>query len=220
MKSYEIEMNKVLHALNEADALKDVIITGSWAMYFYKQIFDGFVPRIETTDLDLYLPNPKRASGNNLPSRLTAYSYKRHNDYITGKTMFLSDEGFSIEFLTLPDRNMTPTIEIKGLNVVAEALPKMAPAGWNYVQVDYNGLKVNIVSPVSFVLQKLLINKERKPEYKKEKDLDALSYVLGFIKASTKYTELLKQSFNQYPRKWQKAILETAKSNGIDLGVN
>ena len=217
MKSYENEMCNVLNALHEANALKDVIITGSWAMYFYKLIFDDFTPRVETTDLDLYLPNPKKATGDDLPAKLSKYSYIRHNDYITGKTMFLSDEGFSIEFLTLPDRNMTPTIEVKGLNVIAEALPKMAPAGWNYVQIEYNGLNINIVSPVSFVLQKLLINKERKPENKKEKDIDAVKYVLIYVKASHKYSEELEQSLQKYPKKWKKAIVETAEKYNITL---
>lgn len=217
MKSYENEMYNVLNALHEADALKDIIITGSWAMYFYKLIFNDFIPRVETTDLDLYLPNPKKASGNDLPAKLSKYSYIRHNDYITGKTMFLSDEGFSIEFLTLPDRTMSPTIKVKGLNVVAEALPKMAPAGWHYVQIAYNGLTINIVSPVSFVLQKLLINEERKPENKKEKDIDAVKYVLAYVKASHKYSEELKQSLQDYPKKWKKAIFETAKKYNITL---
>lgn len=112
---------------------------------------------------------------------------------------------------------MTQTIEVKGMNVVAEALPKMAPAGWNHVQIDFNGMKLNIVSPVSFVLQKLLINKERQPEYKKEKDIDAVKYVLNYIKTSQKYSDELKNSFNEYPKKWKKAILETASSNDIDL---
>ena len=220
MKSYEAELSNVLSALHQAGALQDVIVTGSWAMYFYTYLFNDFDPRVETTDLDLFLPNPKRTKGDNFPSKLTAYSYKRHNDYITGKTLFLSDKGFSVEFLTLPDRNLTPTIEIKGLNVVAEALPKMAPAGWGYIQVEFNGLKVNIVSPISFVLQKLLINKERTPESKKEKDIDAVRYVLNFIKASPKYSKELIESFEAYPKKWKKAIVETAKTYNVELFNN
>lgn len=218
MKSYELEMITVLKAFNEAGALNDVIVSGSWAMYFYEYIFDNFIPRVETTDLDFYLPNPKRTSGNNLSKKLSSYSYQRHNDYITGKTTFLSlESGFSIEFLSLPDRNMTPTINVKGLDIVAEALPKMAPAGWNFIQVKFNDLLVNVVSPVSFVLQKLLINKERKPESKKAKDIDAVKYVLEFVKASNKYNKELELSFNEYPKKWKKAILDTANSYDIKL---
>lgn len=217
MKKYEEEMRNVLYALNESNVLKDVIISGSWAMYFYTYIFTNFVPRAETTDLDLYLPSPKHIASDNLAAQLMKYSYRQHNDYITGKTTFLSPDGFALEFLTIPDRNMENTIKIKGLNIVAEALPKMAPAGWNYIQVKYDNLDVNVVSPVSFVLQKLLINKERQPEYKREKDLDAIKYVLEYIKASSKYFDELKNSLDSYPRKWKKAIIETADANNINL---
>ena len=217
MKSYENEMIKVLHALNDSGALPYVVISGSWSMYFYKKIFEDFTPRVETTDLDLFLPNPKKAKGENLGSHLKAISYIRNSDCLTGKTMFLSENGFSIEFLTIPDRSMTNTLEIPGMLVVAEALPKMAPAGWNYVQVEFDGMTINVTSPVSFVLQKLLINNERKSDFKKEKDLDAIKYVLGFVKTSSKYNQELIESLATYPKKWKKAILETARANNIEL---
>lgn len=217
MKNYEKEMINVIRALDESQALKHVVITGSWALYFYSNIFNGFVPRTETTDLDLYLPNPKKAIGENLSTKMRQYTYKKNNDYLTGKTTFLSEDGFSVEFLVVPDRTMSNTIKIEGLDVVAEALPKTAPLGWNSISVCFENWMINIVSPVSFVLQKLLINKERKPEYKKIKDIDAVIYVLGFIKASKKYQEELVASFETYPKKWKKTILETAKENRINL---
>ena len=93
----------------------------------------------------------------------------------------------------------------------------MAPAGWNYIQVEFNGLTVNVTSPVSFVLQKLLINNEWKDEYKKQKDLDAIRYVLSFVKSSNKYSEELKASLDTYPKKWKKTILENASKNNIKL---
>ena len=112
---------------------------------------------------------------------------------------------------------MNNVVVIKGSNIGAEALPKMAPAGWNYIQVSFNGLIVNVTSPVSFVLQKLLINNDRKNDYKKQKDLDAIRYVLGFIKASQKYSRELTESLDSYPKKWKKTILENASKNNIVL---
>lgn len=105
------------------------------------------------------------------------------------------------------------------MSVGAEALPKMAPIGWNYVEIDYEGMQVKVASPASFVLQKLLINEERKPEWKKAKDLEAVKYVLGYVKASKKYAEELKKSIEEAPRKWRKTILDTAKNHNIDLGI-
>ena len=96
MKSYENEMKKVLHVLQESNALQHCVIAGSWAMYFYKMIFENFIPRVETTDLDLYLPNPKKATGHNLTENLRKISYIKNNDYLTGKTLFLSESGCSV----------------------------------------------------------------------------------------------------------------------------
>ena len=217
MKSYEQEMIKVLHAFDDSGALPFVVVSGSWSMFFYRQLFENFVPRVETTDLDLFLPNPKKAKADRIGEKLKAISYIKNSDYLTGKTMFLSDEGFSIEFLTIPDRTMKNTIEIPGMLVVAEALPKMAPAGWNYVQVRFDNMLVNVTSPVSFVLQKLLINSERKSDYKKEKDLDAIKYVLSYVKLSNKFSKELSDSLETYPKKWRKIIIETATNNGIEL---
>lgn len=138
---------------------------------------------------------------------------------MTGKTTFLSSNGFEIEFLTVPDRTMSPVIRVRGMSIGAEALPKMAPIGWNFVELNWEGMKVKVASPASFVIQKLLINDERKPEWKKGKDLDAIRYVLIFVKASRKYSEELKKSVLSAPRKWRKAIIDTAAKNGLDLGL-
>lgn len=219
MPEYELEMHAVMKALNSSGALPHCIVTGSWAMYFYKSIFEDFHPRVETTDLDMYLPNPKSATAENLPVRLRELSYIRSDDALTGKTTFLSSSGFEIEFLTVPDRTMSPVVRVRGMSVGAEALPKMAPIGWNYIELEWEGMKVKVASPASFVIQKLLINEERKPEWKKEKDLEAVRYVLIYVKASRKYNEELKESVLSAPKKWKKAIIDTAAKNGIDLGL-
>ena len=219
MLEYEFEMRAVMRVLNASGALPHCIVTGSWAMYFYKTIFEDFHPRVETTDLDMYLPNPKSATAENLPLRLRELSYIRSDDALTGKTTFLSSNGFEIEFLTVPDRTMSPVIRVRGMSIGAEALPKMAPIGWNFVELDWEDMKVKVASPASFVIQKLLINDERKPEWKKGKDLDAVRYVLIFVKASRKYSEELKESVLSAPRKWRKAIIDTAAKNGLDLGL-
>ena len=217
MKNYEIEMNQVLNVLNETGALKHCIVAGSWAMYFYEHIFDSFVPREETTDLDIFLPNPKNASALDLSKRMRDIDYIEHKDYLTGKTTFLSGTGFTIEFLTTPDRTLSNTLAIPGMSIVAEALPKMAPAGWNYIEIKHNNIMLKVVSPVSFVLQKLLINSERTPEYKKEKDIEAVKYVLSFIKISGKYYDELINALDAYPKKWKRAIIKTLEQYNISL---
>ena len=103
------------------------------------------------------------------------------------------------------------------MSIVAEALPKMAPAGWDYITIRFNKYDVNVVSPISFVLQKLLINSERNSEYKKEKDIESVKYVLDFIKISGNYYNNLIDSLNNYPKKWKKAINKTLETYNISL---
>ena len=111
---------------------------------------------------------------------------------------------------------MSSVLRIPGMSIGAETLPKIAPIGWNYVELQWEGMKVKVASPASLVIQKLLINEERKPEWKKEKDLDAVRYVLAYVNASRKYHDELKKRVINAPRKWRKAILDAATKNEID----
>ena len=63
-------------------------------------------------------------------------------------------------------------------------------------------------------MQKLLINKER-TEVKKDKDIEAVKYILQFVVASEKYKEEFIESFRSAPKKWKKAIKETIETNNL-----
>lgn len=219
MVKYEKEMLDVIDALSKSNLLDNCIITGSWAMYFYKIIFENFIPPVATTDLDIFFPSVKRIQKGNIVNRLLELDYLRDDDSFTGKTRFFSKEGFEIEFLTLPDKTMSSTVKIKSIGISAEALPKMEPIIWNYISVDFESYRVNIPSPSSFCLQKLLINKDRR-EDKRIKDIDAVRYVLDYVVASKKYKNEFIESFNAAPKKWRRIIKEAIVTNElIDLTV-
>ena len=184
-------------------------------MFFYKEIFEGFIPPIATTDFDIFLPNVSRIKEGNINKLLIDLDYLRDDDSLTGKTRYFSKDGFEIELLTVPDRTMSTVIKIHSIGIGAEALPKMKVAEWNYITIKYNGYDINIPSPASYCLQKLLINKER-TEIKKAKDIDAVKYILRYVVASPKYKEEFIESFSSAPKKWKKTIKETFETNGLD----
>ena len=215
MAKFENKMLDIIDALHKSGLLKNCIISGSWAMFFYKEIFEGFIPPIATTDFDIFLPNVSRIKEGNINKLLIDLDYLRDDDSLTGKTKYYSKDGFEIEFLTVPDRTMNNVIRIHSIGIGAEALPKMRVAEWNYITVKYNGYEINVPSPASYCLQKLLINKER-TEDKKAKDIDAVRYILGFIVASIKYRKEFIESFNDAPKKWKKAIKETMEANELN----
>ena len=207
MLRFEKEMLDVLKALNEGGLLENCIISGSWAMYFFNFIFKDFEPPIATTDLDIFFPSVSKIKKSNITLLLSELHYIREDDYLSEKTKYFSKEGFELEFLTLPDRTMRNVIDIKAINIGAEALPKMRPLTWNYITVDYNGIEVNIPSPVSYCLQKLLINKERSIS-KQMKDINAVKYVMSFVNSSQKYRDEFIESYQSLPKKWQRAVKE------------
>lgn len=219
MIKYENKMLDIIAALHKSGLLKNCIISGSWAMFFYKEVFEGFLPPIATTDFDIFLPSVSKIKESNINKLLIDLDYLRDDDSLTGKTKYYSKDGFEIEFLTVPDKSMNSVIKIRSIGIGAEALPKMKVAEWNYITVKYNGYDVNVPSPASYCLQKLLINKER-TETKRVKDIDAVKYIMGHVIASNKYREEFIESFRSAPKKWKKAIVETIEANGLDSIVD
>jgi len=215
MVKYEDKMIDIIEALYKSGLSKNCIISGSWAMFFYKELFEGFIPPIMTTDLDIFLPSVSKITKGNINKLLIDLDYLREDDCLTGKTKYFSKEGFEIEFLTVPDRTMESVINIPAIGIGAEALPKMKVVAWNYITVSYNGYDINIPSPASYCLQKLLINNERS-ETKRLKDIDAVRYVLGFVMASNKYKFEFIESLNNAPKKWKKNIITTMSKYGLD----
>ena len=219
MTRFEDKMLDIIDALHKSGLLRNCIISGSWAMFFFKEIFEDFIPPIATTDFDIFLPNVSKIKDGNINRLLIDLDYLRDDDFLTGKTKYYSKDGFEIEFLTVPNRTMEHVIKIPSIGIGAEALPKMKVAEWNYITVKYNNYDVNVPSPASYCLQKLLINKER-TEDKKIKDIDAVRYILEFVAASPKYKKEFVESFNSAPKKWKKAIKETMEENKLDAFIN
>ena len=77
MIEFENKMLDIIDALHRSGLLKDCIISGSWAMFFYKEIFEDFVPPIATTDFDIFLPSVSKIKANNINKLLIDLDYLR-----------------------------------------------------------------------------------------------------------------------------------------------
>ena len=87
---------------------------------------------------------------------------------------------------------------------------------WNYIEFDYQGLKVKTASPATYILLKLLVNKFRK-QGKAEKDVESIKNLLNYVKVNKQFNNELINLFDTLPKKWKKTILETASKNNIVL---
>ena len=216
MVNEEKHLNEILNVLNDEGILKNTILIGSWCLLFYKDIFENFVPTIKTTDIDFCVPNPKSIKEkNNVIKSLNKIKYDIFQDTLTNKSTFISPDGFELEFLTKLNRNQLTCVRLGNTSIYAESLPYVDIFFGNYVEVEYGGMLIKIASPSSYVIQKLLINNQRKD--KKEKDIESIKNVLMYIHTSKKYFEELRALYDTLPKKWKTEIDKVSNQNNIDL---
>lgn len=218
MNDNEKQLKEILEVLEKEGILKNIIVIGSWCQLFYKNIFENFRSTIKTIDVDLFVPNPKSVTEKNgIISEFKNINYDIKQDIITNKTIFISNEGFRIEFLTILNRDYLTCVRLGSTGIYAESISSLDMYVGNYIEVNYYGIQVKVASPASYVLQKLLINNKRGE--KAEKDIQSVKVVLGYIVTSKKYFNELHSLFVSLPKKWQKQIKETAEKNDIELFI-
>ena len=216
MTENEKHLREILQVLSEANVLNDLILIGSWSLLFYREIFLNFEPSIRTTDLDFYVPNAKSIkTKGNIINTLKDLNYDLVCDILSNKSRFISPDGFELEFLTKLSRDNLRCIKIGNTRIYAESLPYVDIFSGNFIEVDFDGIKVKVATPASYILQKLLINEERKE--KAEKDINSIKEVLVFVKASQKSINELKDLFESLPKSWKRKIGKILSNNNLEL---
>ena len=218
MNDNEQQLQRILKVLDNEGILKNLILIGSWCLLFYKEIFDNFEPTIATTDADFYVPNSKAIKEEtSLISSFKEINYDLISDTFSHKSTFISPDGFELEFLTKTNREGLLCIKLGKSNIYAESMPYVDIFTGNYIEIKCGDINLKIASPSSYVLQKLLINENRKE--KKEKDLDSIRNVLIYIGASNKSIEELKTLYFSLPKKWRNKIDKTCQKQNINLYI-
>lgn len=216
MTNQEDSIFRIFQVLDNEHILQDIIIIGSWSTYFYKEIYNDFDPLIRTTDIDFYVPTPSKIKEEkSVINSLKEINFDYFSDLLTNKTKFISSEGLVIEFLTRLNRDNFACVKLGNTGIYAESLSYLDIFSTNYISINFHGLMINIPTPCSYVLQKLLINSSRKE--KKEKDIESIKYVLSFIYKNPSQFVELKNLFNSLPKKWKAKTTKTMEENDISF---
>lgn len=213
---------EVLRRFHKEDILDDLILIGSWCIYFYREYFNN-VPYIDqaairTRDIDFLIDKPTRIKhAVNIPELLKDLGFvtilKGHEGYVK-----LDHPDLMLEFL-VPEKGKgtNKPVPITKLGMNAVALRFLTFLAENTIKVKVENFYVTLPHPANFALHKLIIFQRRFKEDKAIKDRNA---AIGILRALIKKGDeaIIKHIFNSMIPKWQKKVikgLEEAKERDV-----
>ena len=208
-KQYDL-CRAILGRFHKAGILDDIILVGSWCVYFYQDYFTG-VPyldqaTIKTRDIDFLINQPSKIGREvNIPELLKdlgfIIDYKGRQGYIK-----LDHPELIVEFL-VPEkgRGIDKPFPIPKLGINATALRFLGFLSANTIRVKVGDFRLTVPHPANFALHKLIIFQRRTRKEKAAKDMNIAIEVL---KALVKKGEIniIKDVFSSIPGKWQAKI--------------
>ena len=123
-----------------------------------------------------------------------------------------------VEFL-VPEQGagVNHAILIEGLNVSAQPLRYLSIAYDYSMEVEYQGFRIRVPEPETFVLLKLLVLPRRKDPSKAEKDIYTARSLGTYLLGMPERSALLTRRFNELPKGWQKTIRKVVREHLSEL---
>ncbi|MFH1874050.1 MAG: GSU2403 family nucleotidyltransferase fold protein [Pseudomonadota bacterium] len=192
---------EILKKLEKEGILSQVLLIGSWCIYFYKDYFKGinYYPRIKTRDIDFLVPaRPKFPKEVDLEKLLSSLGFEI--EFFGKGYMKLESEELMLEFL-VPEigRSKDKPFPLKQLHFNAQPLRHLSMLWRDPIQVNVAGIKVKLPHPADCCLQKVIAASKRKQVAKADKDkqsaislLEALIEKKDFQDLSAAYKYLSK----------------------------
>jgi len=207
-KKYELCL-EVLGRFQKAGILNNIILIGSWCLYFYHDYFSGlsYTPSIRTRDIDFLVPLPPKFKKKiDIPKLLEDLGFIV--EFIGSKGCIrLGHPELIVEFL-VPERGRQsdkpfPLPQI-GLN--AQPLRFLDFLAGNTIEVNFHNSKIRLPHPAAFALHKLIIHSRRTKTEKAIKDKAQALMLLDLLlkKGETKALQFI---FAKMPAKWRKNVL-------------
>ena len=211
---------KLITALDAAGVLEHVMVIGTWAEWLYSDYFaaiagsgDYRVDIGKTHDIDIYFRNylMEIEGADRLKDDLRSAGFVPGSDF-KGTFFF---QGIEVEFLAGTTGAGEGVVEIPSVGIKAERLDDLAllePA-W----VKKRGYRICVPTPASYIVQKLYINPERRPEIKRAQDLRKIIVLLHAMESVPGQLDELEGLIGRLPGGKAVRVREVAASNGIAL---
>ncbi len=200
----------VLKALEEAGALKELVLIGSWCLLLYRHNFGGndLIPAVRTTDMDLLVlrPNKPRQKAD-VPKAFANVGFLEEIAFATGYAKY-NREGFVVKFLSPLRGNGGEQVQsVKSLKITVQGLRHLNYQEDELVTLSYQGIAVRVPRPELYTLFKFIVHELRKKPAKKEKDLDTAQQMTRFLMESAEGKTGLLWALSRLTKKERQAIM-------------
>ncbi len=216
---FELFHKTLLH-LGQSGVLSDIILIGSWCLFFYRILFKDAIEfgALRTTDIDFLIPNPPRIKNKaDIPSILASLGFTEAFSSMSGDAKFVHPD-LEIEFL-LPEkgRGSDKPYYIKELNVNAQRMRYIHLLQKYVIPIQYKNLTIHVPEPAVFVLHKFQVSQTRKKKEKEEKDIEAATELGNYLILLDEQNMRLSEIYYSLPGKWQKDILKVIKQHSESI---
>ncbi|MFC2160644.1 GSU2403 family nucleotidyltransferase fold protein [Acidobacteriota bacterium] len=211
IKNYAL-CNEVLKRLRDSGVLENIIVIGSWCIYFYKDYFReiDYNSLIRTRDIDFLVPIPpafkEKVDVHELLKDLGFLIDFHRDGYIR-----LVHPELIIEFL-VPEkgRGFDKPYPLPQLGVNAQSLRFLEYLETNSMKIESDHLILNVPHPAAFALHKLIISERRPKEEKRIKERREAIHILNcLIEKGDK--EIVKRLFESIPRRWKTKVVNALR---------
>ena len=212
-KQYKLCM-EVLRRFDKEGILKNLILIGSWSIYFYKAYFDSktYPTFIKTRDMDFLVPIPAKFS-----KKVDIFEIVKDLGFLE---VFRGSKGYIrlehpdlfVEFL-VPERGRgsDKPYTISKLGINAQPLRYLDFLVKNTITVNFEGLRIKVPHPAAYALHKFIIFKRRKKAEKHDRDIEGALRVFRELMNSNQ-KKAVKRIFDKMNKKWQRTVLKNLES--------
>lgn len=201
-------------------ALPYVMVIGSWAEYLYTNLFtDGYEPNVRTRDVDCFYPNIRKPNEKiYITKAFLEHGFEYQEDSFTGVGRFIKENLLEISFLsrTLGSQKDGPR-KIEAFQIYSEGMRDVNILEKYPMHITAKGYNIIVPEPSIFIIQKLMVYQDRKPEYKREKDVIAINELLPYVLKSEIHSKRVKIIYEGLTEKEKKRIRAVCDERSIQL---
>ena len=206
----------LIDTFNTKGLLTYLMLIGSWAELIYdKYYFPNYSSSIRTRDVDFFYKNINVPAKNtfDIVSILKEKGFTCETDRLSDVSKFVMEDFLTIEFLVrVLGSGDKPDQKIPSLGIVGSGIRDINMLERYPLDLECGEYTIAVPEPEAYILQKLIINPNRKKQDKKEKDLQSIRCLLPHVDKVR-----LRDIFDKLTDRQRITINEVCETNFIDL---